>query len=125
MASGNPFEPVHAADQDVADAAVAELGEDLHPELRALGFLKPHAQHVSRAIHGHPEREIAGPSLHRPAVADLEHQRIKGDHRIDVLQRALLPRPGVVHDRVGDAADQIPADLDAIDVGQVRLDIPR
>ena len=27
-----PFEAVDAADQDVGDAALLELGEDLHPE---------------------------------------------------------------------------------------------
>jgi hypothetical protein len=94
-------------------------------ELRALGFLKPHAQHVSRTIHSHAEREIARPTLDAAAIADLEHQRIKEDDRIDVLQRSLLPRPGIIHDRVSDPTDQIPADLDTVDLGDVRLDIPR
>ena len=47
IASGKPCQPVDAADQDVPDAAVLELGEDLHPELRALRFLEPHAEHVA------------------------------------------------------------------------------
>jgi hypothetical protein len=37
IASGEPGQPVDAADEDVGDAAVSEFGEDLHPELRALG----------------------------------------------------------------------------------------
>ena len=37
----------------------------------------------------------------------------------------MLPRPGVVHDRVSDAADEVPSDVHAIDLGDVRLDIPR
>ena len=49
---GEPFEPVDAADQDVADAALLELGEDLHPELRALGLLKPEPEHVALALDG-------------------------------------------------------------------------
>ncbi len=44
IASGKPFEAVDAADQDVLDAALFEVGEDLHPELRALVGLKPHAR---------------------------------------------------------------------------------
>ena len=54
------LEPVDAADQDVLDAALLEIGEDLHPELRALGRLKPHAEHVAVAVDGDPEREVAG-----------------------------------------------------------------
>ena len=37
----------------------------------------------------------------------------------------MLPGPGVVHDRVGDPADQVAADVHAVDLSQVRLDIPR
>ena len=72
-----------------------------------------------------PEREVAGAALHRPALADLQHQRVEEDDRVDVLQRPLLPLADVVHDRVGDAADQVAADLDAVDLGQVRLDVAR
>ena len=57
-----------------------------------------------------PQREVARAALHAAAVADLEHQRVEEHDRVDVLQRPLLPRAGVVHDRVGDSADQIPAD---------------
>jgi hypothetical protein len=38
---GEPFEAVDTCDEDVADAALLEVGEDLHPELRALVGLKP------------------------------------------------------------------------------------
>ena len=69
------------------------------------------------------EREVAGPALHRAALADLEHQRVEEDDRVDVVQRPLLPLADVVHHRVGDAADQVAADLDPVDLGQVRLDV--
>jgi hypothetical protein len=39
---GEAFEAVDAGDQDVLDAALLEIGQDLQPELRALGLLKPH-----------------------------------------------------------------------------------
>jgi hypothetical protein len=32
IASGNPFQAIHARDQDVLHAAGFQLGEDLHPE---------------------------------------------------------------------------------------------
>jgi hypothetical protein len=120
---GDAFEPVHAADQDVAHAALLELGEHLHPELGALGLLKPHPQHVTLAVDGQAQRQVAGAALHAAALADLEHQRVEEDHRIDVLQRPLLPGAHVVHHRVGDAADQVAADRDAVDLLEVRLDV--
>src|SRR6266566_1741195 len=72
-----------------------------------------------------PKREVAGPALHRPALTDLEDERVEEDDRVDVIERPLLPLADVVHDRVGDPADQVAAHLDAVDLGQVRLDIAR
>ena len=59
-----------------------------------------------------------------PPSRIFKHQRVEEHHRVDVLQRPGLPRPRVVHDRVGDPADQVPADRDAVELAQVRLDIP-
>ena len=122
---GEALEPVHAADQDVLDAPLLEVGQDLHPELRALGLLEPHPEHVAVAVDGDPEREVAGAALDRPVLTDLQHQRVEEDHRVDVLQRPLRPGADVVHDRVGDLRDQLAADLHAVDLLQVRLDVPR
>ena len=48
------LQPVDAADQDVAGAARLQVGEDLHPELGALGLLEPHAEHVAIAVERTP-----------------------------------------------------------------------
>jgi hypothetical protein len=122
---GEPLKAVHAADEDVSDAAVLEFGEDLHPELGALGLLEPHAEHVALPVDPDPQRQIAGPSLHTAAVADLEHHAVKEQDRVDVLERPVLPLAHVVHNRVGDPADQIPPHRDSVELAQVRLDIPR
>ena len=122
---GEPLQPVDTGDQDVVDAALLEVGEDLHPELRALVGLEPHAEHFALAVHPDRHRQIAGPALHAAAVADLQHHAVQEHDRVDILQRPGLPRAGVLHDRVGDAADQIPSDFDAVDLGEVRFDIPR
>ncbi len=82
------FEAIDAADQDVLDAAVLEVGQHLHPKLGALGLLKPHPQHLALTVHGDRHRQVAGLALHRPAVADLEHQRVEEHDGVDVLQRA-------------------------------------
>ncbi len=54
--------------------------EDLHPELRALGLLEQHPEHVALALDGDPEREVAGAALNAAALADLEHQCVEEDH---------------------------------------------
>ena len=49
-------------------------------------------------------------TLHGAAVADLQDQRVEEHDGVDVIQRPALPCARVIHDRVGDAADQVPAD---------------
>jgi hypothetical protein len=119
------LQSVNAADKDVGEAALLELAEHLHPELGAFGLLEPHAEHVPLSLDCDAEREVARPALHRPALADLQHERVEEDDRVDVVERPLLPLPDVVHHRVGDAADQVAADLDTVDLGQVRLNVAR
>jgi hypothetical protein len=98
---GEPLQPVDTGDQDVLDAALLQIGEDLHPELRALVGLKPHAEHFVLAVHPDRQRQITRPSLHRPAVTDLQHHAVQEHDWVDVLERPGLPGAGVVHDRVG------------------------
>ena len=109
----------------VQHAAGLQIAEHLDPELRALGLLKPHAEYVAVAVEGDPEREVERAPLHAAAVADLQDHAVQEHDRVDVLQRPLGPVADVVHHRVGDARDQVAADLDAVDLGQVRLDIAR
>jgi hypothetical protein len=40
--------------------------------------------------------------LRAVAVADLHHQRVEVDDRVDRIERARLPRLGVIEDGVGD-----------------------
>jgi hypothetical protein len=126
---GEACEAVHAANQDFFDPTVAQFGQDLHPELGSLGLLEPHAEHVALTVDPDPQRQIAGPSLHTPAVADLQHHAVQEQHGVDVLERPVLPLAHVVHNRVRGPADQIPPDRDSVELAQVRLesrvDIPR
>jgi hypothetical protein len=121
---GEPFEPVNTGDEDVGDAALFELGEDLHPELGALGVLKPHAQHFAVPVEVDPQSEVTRLALNGAAVTDLQHQRVQEDDGVDVIQRAGLPRPCVLHDSVGDPGDQVTADLNPVDLLQMRADVP-
>jgi hypothetical protein len=68
-ASGKPLQPVDAADQDVLHAALLEVGEDLRPELRALVGLKPHAEHLTLAVHIDRQPSAAIREPQPPAVS--------------------------------------------------------
>ena len=124
IASGNPLRPSTQQMRMSWDPALLEVVEDLHPELGALVGLKPHPENLTITVHRDRHREVARFALNTPAVADLQHQSVQEDDWIDVLERPGLPGPSVVHDRVGHLADQVTADLDAVDLLQVRLDIP-
>ena len=82
---GESLEPVNAADQHVAHAALLQIGQHLHPELGALGLLKPQAEHVAVAVERDPQRQVAGAALHAAALADLQHQTVEEHDRVDVL----------------------------------------
>jgi len=94
-------------------------------ELRALGLLKPHAEHVPIAVEGDAEREVERAALHGAAVADLQDHAVQEYDRVDVLQRPLGPIADVVHHTVGHPADQVTTDADTVDLLQVRGDIAR
>ncbi len=99
---------VDAADQDVADAAALELGENAEPELCALGLLEPDPENFALAGHVDADREVARHVLDRFAVADLDDQRVEVHDRVDRVQRAFLPGLGVLEDLGGHAADRNP-----------------
>jgi len=120
-----PGEAVDARDQDVPHAAGLEVVEDLHPELRALGLLKPHAEHVTLALQGDAEGEVQRAALHRSALADLQDHAVEEHDRVDVLQGPLAPLADIVHHTVGHAADEVATDVHAVDLLEVRGDVAR
>jgi hypothetical protein len=100
IASGNR-EAVDAADQHVSDAAVVEVVEDRQPELRALRFLPPDPEDLALAVDRDADREVARARAHRAVLADLDHQRVEVDDRVDALERPGPPRGDVLQDGVG------------------------
>jgi hypothetical protein len=59
---------------------------------------------------------------HQPLVANLDPQRVKKDHRIDRVERPVLPLAHLVEHGIGDPADQIGRDLNRVQLLQVSLD---
>ena len=125
IASGKPVSPSTQQIRMSRTPRCLRSLRALHPELRALGLLKPHAQHVPVAVERDAEREIQRAALHRAALAELDDHAVQKHDRVDVLQRPLGPLAHVVHDRVGHARDQVAADLHAVDLLQVHLDVAR
>jgi hypothetical protein len=100
-----------------------ELGQDLQPELRALGPLEPDPEHVALPVGVDADRYVARVVSHGLPVADLHDQRVEVDDRVDRVQRPLLPSLGVLEDRVGDLRDQIRRHVGAVDLLQIPLDL--
>ena len=50
IASGNPLRPSTQQIRMSLTPRCLQLVEHLHPELRALGVLKPHAEHLAFAV---------------------------------------------------------------------------
>ncbi len=124
IASGNPVSP---STQAMRMSLTPRCFRSLSPCIQnfaPLGLLKPQAADVAIAGHRDSHRDVARPALNRTAIADLEHHAIKQHDGVDVLQWPLLPRAGVVHHRVSHPRDEIAADVDAVELSQVALDIP-
>jgi hypothetical protein len=121
---GQAGQPVAAHDAHIGHAAALQLAEDGEPELGGLagGRADPQAQDLLSAVAVDADRHIDRPVGHHP-VADLHHQRIDEDHRVDAVQRPGLPLRELVHHRVSDPGDQVRGHLHAVDLAQVRADV--
>ena len=120
---GEPLQAVDAADQDVCDAALLEFGQDLKPELRALGLLDPDPQYLAFTVTVDADREVGVLVGDNAVVTDLDDQSVQEHDRVDLLQWPGLPRLDVLKDGVCDTADEVVTDLDPVDLLQVSLDV--
>src|SRR5687767_5955994 len=84
-------QPVGAQEQDVVDAAVLELREDLEPELGSLRLCDPQPQDVSFAIETHAQSDVEGALLDVRTITDAHDDRVEIHDGVDGLERALLP----------------------------------
>jgi hypothetical protein len=71
----------------------------------------------------HPDGDVRGPVLHAVPVADLHHQRVQVDDRVDLLQRPGLPGFDLVQDPVGDLRDGLVRQLRPEGALKVMLDV--
>jgi hypothetical protein len=104
---GEALEPVDHRDQDVVDAARLEFVDHLEPELGPLGLLDPQPEDILLAVRLEGERHVDGFVFDQTLVADFDPPGIEEHHRIDRIERPVLPFPDLVEDRIGDPADEV------------------
>ena len=120
---GEAPQAVAAHDQHVADPAVAQLGAHPGPELRALSGLNPDPEDVLDPVEVDPDSDVGGAIADLVAVADLHHQRVEVDDRVDLLKRPGLPRLDLLERRVGDLRDRLVGELGAQRALQMVADV--
>jgi hypothetical protein len=74
-------------------------------------LLDPKTKDVLLAVGIERQRNVDGLVPDQALIADLDPQRVEEHHRIDGIERPVLPFPDLVEDRVGDPADEIGRDL--------------
>ena len=126
MASGKPLQTVHDCDQNVLQAPVLEFVHHRQPELRAFVLRHPQAQDLTAPIPGDAQGDVDRFVLDCPAVRipDFHPEGVEDHDGIHPVQRPPLPFPDLVQHRISDAADQVGRDLQAVEVEQMRLDVP-
>ena len=120
---GEALQPVDHGEQKVIDAAVLQLVHDPQPGLGALALLDPQAQDVLMTFAVQRQSHADGLVPDHALVADLDPQGVEEHHRIDRVERPVLPVANLVQHGVGDPADQVGRDLDGIEFAQVALDL--
>jgi hypothetical protein len=113
---GKAFEAVNDGNQDVLDAAIFQLIHDAQPEFGAFVLLEPQAEDFLGAVSTYAEREMHRLVANQPFIADFDPQRVKENQRINRLQRPRLPGRDLLHHGIGNGADQIRRDLDALEI---------
>src|SRR5262249_43975376 len=109
---------------EMTEALGAEKGERTAGRLGyRLQSARSTPQHLLLAIAIEREGNINRLIAHQPVVADLDPQRVEKDYRIKRVERPVLPFPNLIEYCIGNPADQIGRDLDAIQLVQMRLDL--
>ena len=120
-----PLQAVADDEEHIDHAAVLDVGQHTHPELRRLArtVAGPQPEHVPVPVQVDPDRGVERLVADLP-VTNLDHDRVDEDRRIDPLQRPGGPRLHVLDDLVGDPADSVLGHRRPVDLGEVRADLP-
>lgn len=107
---------IRAGDENILHTTVPQAVKHGHPELGALIFAYTHAQYILPAIQINTYGNIDRLPGDLPLAADMVVDGIHKYHRIDGLQRPLLPLFGHRQDLVRDPADRAVRDRNSVDI---------
>jgi hypothetical protein len=91
---------------------------------RGGGLLDPHAEDLFAAVAADAEGHVDRLVPDRPLVPHLDPQRIEENQGIERLERPVLPFGDLVEDGIGDSTHQVRRDIEAVEIGQMPLDLP-
>src|ERR1039457_5099585 len=123
---GQAFQSVADHHAHVPDTAVLDFRQDTQPELRSFPVTVlpgPQSQHVALAVHRDAQGQVNRP-VRDLALADLDIDRVDEDYRVHRIEGAALPFCQALHDPVGNRRDRLLRYFRAVDLGQVRADLP-
>ena len=123
IASGKPFSPSTTAIRmsltPRASSSLTTLSQNLAPSVCSIQSPST----LLLAVRIERQRHVDGLVLDQALVADFDPQSVEKHHRIDRIERPVLPFPDLIKHRIGHPADQVGRDLGAIEFGQVALDL--
>jgi hypothetical protein len=120
---GQALEAVADDEERVLHAAVAQIGEHRHPELRtSTTAASPEPADVALAGQRDADGRVERP-IRDLAVADLDHDRVDEDRRVGRIEWPHRPLVHLLEHLVGDPTDGLLADRGAVDLGEVRGDL--
>src|SRR5690606_6044111 len=123
IASGNPVSPSQQTMSTSRTPRLASSAQTPAQNFAPLGGLDPDAQDMLDPVHVDADGDVRGLVAHMPAIADLHDQRVEVDHRVERLERPLLPGQDLVADLLDDVRDRLVRQVRADRRSQVVLDI--
>src|SRR3954449_9220665 len=108
---GKPLEAVADDEEHIAHAAVLQIGQHVHPELRRLATTGagPQPEDVSPTVEVDADRGVERPVADL-AVADLDVDSVDENRRVDRRKRPTGPGLHLLHHPIGDPTDRVLAD---------------
>lgn len=97
-----PFQSVHAGNQNVLKPPVFKLCQHTQPELRPFVFCQPHAQQFFLAFGVNTQSKEHGFVNHAAAVTNLHNNTVKINNGIQCIQRSILPLCHLFFNGIGD-----------------------
>lgn len=127
IAGGNRFvktgQVIHAGDQNILHATIAQLIQNTEPELGGFVFADPNAQYIFLSVQVDSQNHVGGFIDNLSILIDLEVDGIQKDYGVNVLQRSVLPFLDHGHDFIGDIGDERRGDIHAVKLLEMVLNL--